>query len=141
MLETARGRVVLEIDTEGAPQTVQTIALAAAGDRYDGVPFHRVVSNFVVQGGDFFRRDGYGGPDVPIRSELTRARFATGAAGVASAGKDTEGVQYFVTHSAQPHLDGRYTVFGHVVSGQDVVDRILQGEVVLQARVERDTRR
>ena len=137
ILETDRGRVVVEMDAEGAPQTVQTVALAAAGGRYDGVPFHRVVSNFVVQGGDFFRRDGYGGPAVPIRSEFTRARFATGAAGIASAGKDTEGVQFFVTHSPQPHLDGRYTVFGHVVSGQDVVDRILQGDAVRRARVER----
>ena len=140
VLETDRGRVVLEMDAEGAPQTVQTIALAAAGGLYDGVPFHRVVSNFVVQGGDFFRRDGYGGPPVPIRSEFTRARFATGAAGIASAGKDTEGVQFFVTHSPQPHLDGRYTVFGHVVQGQDVVDRILQGDTVRRARVERSSR-
>jgi peptidylprolyl isomerase len=138
VLETDRGDVVLEMDAEGAPQTVQTVALAAAGGRYDGVPFHRVVSNFVVQGGDFYRRDGYGGPAVPIRSEFTRARFTTGAAGIASAGKDTEGVQFFVTHSVQPHLDGAYTVFGHVVSGQDVVDQILQGDLVRRARVERE---
>ena len=138
VLETDRGLVVIEMDAEAAPQTVQTVALAAAGGRYDGVPFHRVVSNFVVQGGDFFRRDGYGGPAVPIRSEFTRARFATGAAGIASAGKDTEGVQFFVTHSPQPHLDGKYTVFGHVVSGQDVVDRLLQGDLVRSARIDAD---
>jgi cyclophilin family peptidyl-prolyl cis-trans isomerase/HEAT repeat protein len=138
ILETDRGRVVVEMDTEGAPQTVQTVTLAAAGGRYDGVPYHRVVSNFVVQGGDFYRRDGYGGPPVPIRSEFTRARFATGTAGIASAGKDTEGVQFFVTHSVQPHLDGKYTVFGRVVSGQDVVDRTLQGDLVRRAHVEAD---
>ena len=99
VLDTDRGRVVIEMDAESAPQTVQTIAEAAASGRYDGVPFHRVVSNFVVQGGDFFRRDGYGGPAVPIRSEFTRLPLLTGAAGIASAGKDTEGVQFFVTHS------------------------------------------
>ena len=137
VLDTDRGRVVLELDAESAPQTVQTLALAAAGGRYDGVPFHRVVPNFVVQGGDFFRRDGYGGPPVPIRSEFTRLRFERGTVGIASAGKDTEGVQFFVTHSPQPHLDGRYTAVGQVVQGQSVVDRLLQGDVVRRARIER----
>jgi peptidylprolyl isomerase len=100
---------------------------------YDGVPFHRVVPNFVVQGGDFYRGDGFGGPAVPIRSEFTRLRYTTGTAGMASAGKDTEGVQYFVTHSPQPHLDGRYTAFGRVVVGQDVAGTLRQGDRVLRA--------
>src|SRR5690606_41496919 len=73
--------------------------------------------------------------EVPIRSEFTRLRYATGTAGMASAGKDTEGVQYFVTHSPQPHLDGRYTAFGRVVVGQDVADRLEQGDRVLRAVV------
>ena len=137
VLDTDRGRVVVELDAESAPQTVQTIAVAAASGRYDGVPFHRVVSNFVVQGGDYFRRDGYGGPAVPIRSEFTRLRFAAGTAGIASAGKDTEGVQFFVTHSPQPHLDGHYTAFGRVVAGQEVIDRLLQGDLVRRAHIER----
>ncbi|HEX8299834.1 MAG TPA: peptidylprolyl isomerase, partial [Rubricoccaceae bacterium] len=137
VLDTDRGQVVIEMDAESAPQTVQTIAVAAASGRYDGVPFHRVVSNFVVQGGDYFRRDGYGGPDVPIRSEFTRLRYTTGTAGIASAGKDTEGVQFFVTHSPQPHLDGRYTAFGRVVAGQDVVDRLLQGDLIRRAHIGR----
>jgi peptidylprolyl isomerase len=107
----------------------------AAGGRYNGVPFHRVVPNFVVQGGDHFRRDGYGGPDVPIRSEFNRLRYRTGTAGMASSGKDTEGVQFFLTHSPTPHLDGRYTVFGQVVAGQEVVDALLQGDLLLRARL------
>jgi len=136
VLETDRGRVVIEMDTEAAPQTVQMLTSTASAGDYDGVPFHRVVPNFVAQGGDFFRADGYGGPEVSLRSEFGRARYRTGTVGMASAGKDTEGVQFFVTHSPQPHLDGRYTVVGRVVSGQDVVDRLLPGDRVRRARVQ-----
>ncbi len=137
VLETDRGRVEIEMDAEAAPQTVQLITRTAAGGRYDGVPFHRVVADFVVQGGDYFRRDGFGGPETPIRSEFTRIRYRPGTLGMASSGKDTEGVQFFVTHSDQPHLDGRYTAFGRVVRGQDVIDQILQGDLVRRARVVR----
>ncbi|MGB3542056.1 peptidylprolyl isomerase, partial [Rubrivirga sp.] len=138
VLETDRGEVVIELDTEAAPQTVQRITTAAAGGLYDGVPFHRVVANFVVQGGDYVRRDGYGGPETAIRSEFTRVRYQTGTIGMASSGKDTEGSQYFVTHSPQPHLDGRYTAFGRVLEGQDVIDALLVGDMVRRARVARD---
>jgi peptidylprolyl isomerase len=134
-LFTRHGPVVVELDAEGAPQTVYKLWRTAVRGEYDGVPFHRVVPNFVVQGGDLYREDGFGGPEVPIRSEFTRLRYGTGTAGMASAGKDTEGVQYFFTHSPQPHLDGRYTAFGRVVVGQDVVDALQQGDVVLKATI------
>ena len=135
-LRTDRGEVVLELDTEAAPLTVQTIARTAARGDYDGVPFHRVVSNFVVQGGDYVRADGFGGPGVFLPSEFARVPYERGTVGMASAGKDTEGSQFFITHSMQPHLDGRYTAFGRVVRGIDVVDELLQGDRVLQATVE-----
>jgi peptidylprolyl isomerase len=90
------------------------------------------VPNFVIQGGDVERGDGWGGPGFAIRSELTRIPFDRGAVGMASAGKDTEGSQYFVTHSMQPHLDGRYTAFGRVVSGMNVVDAIQVGDSVVR---------
>jgi peptidylprolyl isomerase len=138
VLQTSAGEVVIEMDPEAAPQTVQAITRAVREGEYDGVPFHRVVPNFVVQGGDTFRRDGYGGPEVPLRSEFSRLRYRTGTVGMASSGKDTEGVQFFVTHSAQPHLDGGYTVFGRVVDGMEVVDALRVGDVILSARVPPD---
>jgi peptidylprolyl isomerase len=134
-LETDRGTVLLQLDTEAAPVTVQAIARNAAAGRYDGVPFHRVVPNFVIQGGDYARGDGFGGPGYFLPSEFTRIPYARGTLGMASAGKDTEGSQFFVTHSMQPHLDGRYTAFGRVGRGQAVVDEIRQGDRVLEARV------
>ena len=136
ILETARGRIVLELDASQAPQTVQTITGFAQNGRYDGVPFHRVVANFVIQGGDVARGDGYGGPDFFLRSAFTRIPYRTGTLGMARAGKDTEGSQFFIAHSMQPHLDGGYTAFGRVVEGQGVVDRILANDVVREARVE-----
>ncbi|MGH7477434.1 MAG: peptidylprolyl isomerase, partial [Longimicrobiales bacterium] len=135
VLATPRGTIVLRLDAEQAPLTTQTITGLAREGRYDGVPFHRVVPNFVIQGGDFARRDGFGGPGFEIRSEFTRIPYRQGTLGMASAGKDTEGSQFFVTHSLQPHLDGAYTAFGVVVSGQDAVDAILEGEPILSASV------
>jgi peptidylprolyl isomerase len=135
VLDTERGRVTLRLDTEQAPLTTQTIARFAEAGRYDGVPFHRVVPNFVVQGGDFARGDGYGGPAFSIRSEFTRLPYRRGTLGMASAGKDTEGSQFFVTHSMQPHLDGRYTAFGTVVEGLDIIDRLVPGDRIATATV------
>ncbi len=139
VLQTEKGTVTLVLDAEEAPLTVQTIAAFADSGRYDGVSFHRVVPNFVIQGGDFARGDGFGGPGWSIPSEFTRIRYATGTLGMASAGKDTEGSQFFITHSMQPHLDGGYTAFGRVTSGQDVVDRILEGDRILRARIRPDS--
>ena len=136
VLETNRGTVTIELDTEQAPQTVQAITRFARSGRYDGVPFHRVVPNFVVQGGDFARQDGFGGPGVFLRTEATRIGHRRGTVGMASAGTDTEGSQFFVSHSMQPHLDGSYTAFGQVTDGMDVVDRLRVDDRIESARVE-----
>jgi peptidylprolyl isomerase len=136
VLETEKGTVTLVLDAEAAPLTVQTIAGFAAEGKYNGVPFHRVVPNFVAQGGDFARQDGFGGPGFSIRSEFTLIPFERGVLGMASSGKDTEGSQFFVTHSAQPHLEGAYTAFGWVEAGMDVVDRLEEEDRVLSARVQ-----
>jgi len=124
VVETNRGTITIQLDTEQAPQTVQAITTFARKGRYDGVPFHRVVPNFVVQGGDFARQDGFGGPDFFLRTEITRIGHRRGTLGMASAGTDTEGSQFFVPHSMQPHLDSGYTAFGTVVDGMDTVDRL-----------------
>ena len=132
-LETTRGTISVELDVESAPQTVETVLRLAAEGRYDGVEFHRVVPNFVIQGGDVEGLGGWGGPGFAIKSELTRIPYDRGTLGMASAGKDTEGSQWFVTHGMQPHLDGRYTAFGRVIDGMNVVDGILVGDRVVRA--------
>ncbi len=134
-LETNRGTVTIALDAEQAPQTVQAITRFAKNGRYDGVPFHRVVPNFVVQGGDFARRDGFGGPGFLLRTEITRRGHRRGTLGMASAGRDTEGSQFFVPHSMQPHLDDGYTSFGEVVEGMDTVDRLRVNDRITTATV------
>ncbi len=136
VLETEKGTVSLALDAESAPLTVQTITGFAREGLYDGVPFHRVVPNFVAQGGDFARQDGFGGPGFTIRSEFTQIPYDRGVMGMASAGKDTEGSQFFITHSMQPHLEGSYTAFGWVVDGMNALDAIEQEDRILAARVE-----
>ena len=132
---TPYGSMLLELYPEEAPFTVWNFLTLARSGRLDGVPFHRVVANFVVKGGDFARGDGWGGPEYAIRSEFTHLRFERGTLGMASAGKDTEGSQYFICHSAQPHLDGRYTAFGRLLEGWEVLDRLLPGDPALQVQV------
>ena len=122
-IETIRGDVIAELYPRIAPFTVMSFLKLAERGYYRGLTFHRVVPNFVIQGGDP-HGDGWGGPGYSIRSEFSPLRYDTGVLGMASAGKDTEGSQFFITQSPQPHLDGRYTIFGRVIGGMDVVDRI-----------------
>lgn len=133
-LLTERGRVVVALSPEEAPLTVDAITRLAEEGRYDGVPFHRVVPNFVAQGGDV-TRSGRESPAPRIRSEFTRIPYLRGVLGMASAGKDTETSQFFLTHSPQPHLDGGYTAFGWVVEGMGVLDRIAPEDQVVRAWV------
>ena len=136
VLETERGTVTLELFPDEAPLTVQTVARLAREGRYDGVPFHRVLPNFMAQGGDVARGDGLGQPGFRIPSELTHHRYVRGTAGMARTDKDTENSQFFIAQSIQPHLDGSYTAFGRVVEGLDVVDAILEADLVVRARIE-----
>ncbi len=135
VLNTDRGEIVIQLDPRTAPFTVSSIDSLTRAGLYDGVNFHRVVRNFVIQGGDFDRRDGLGGPGYRIPTEPAQYTFKRGAAGIASSGQDTEGSQFFITHTWTPHLDGLYTIFGEVIHGMDVVDRIQIGDVVLSAEI------
>jgi cyclophilin family peptidyl-prolyl cis-trans isomerase/HEAT repeat protein len=127
LVETDRGAFTIELLPEDAPLTVDNFVGLARKGYFNGVLFHRVVPNFVIQGGDP-RGDGNGGPGYQIRDEMNTVPYDRGAVGMALSGRDTGGSQWFVTHSPQPHLDGGYTVFGRVVSGMDVVDRIARGD-------------
>jgi peptidylprolyl isomerase len=136
ILETDAGTVVAELNALEAPVTVQSIARRAREGRYDGVPFHRVVPAFMVQGGDYTRGDGTGDPGFRLPTEITTERYLRGTLGMARFDKDSESSQFFIAQSMQPHLDGGYTAFGHVVEGMDVVDRIIEGARVVRVRVE-----
>jgi cyclophilin family peptidyl-prolyl cis-trans isomerase/HEAT repeat protein len=133
-IETARGTIEFELAVLDAPQTAASFIALARKGFFNGVPIHRVVPNFVVQMGDP-RGDGAGSAGYTIRDELNERPFVRGSVGMALSGKDTGGSQFFITHSPQPHLDARYTAFGHVVNGMDVLDRIQQGDVIQRVRV------
>ena len=128
-IHTVRGDLRLELFGADAPITVSNFLALAKSGYYRNTRFHRVVPNFVIQDGDP-RGDGNGGPGYAIRDEMNRHRYERGALGMALSGPDTGGSQYFLTHSPQPHLDGHYTVFGRLVSGFDVLDGIVQGDLI-----------
>src|SRR6185369_1470016 len=117
-----------------APQTVRNFVKLARSGYFDGHPFHRVVPDFVIQDGDP-TGTGSGGPGWSIRCEYNHRRYDAGMVGMALSGKDTGGSQYFITLSPQPHLDGRYTIFGRVTRGLELARRIQQGAQVLKVDV------
>ncbi len=126
-IETERGTIVLALHPWDAPMTVDNFLRLADRRFFDNGRWHRVVPNFVVQDGDP-RGDGIGGPGTTIRDEINRRRYDRGTLGMALAGPDTGGSQFFITLSPQPHLDGGYTVFGHVVTGWNALDQVVQGD-------------
>ncbi len=135
VLTTKKGTFTIDLLPDDAPLTVDNFIRLANSKYFDGLEVHRVVPNFVMQDGDP-RGDGTGGPGWTIRCEVNMVPYGRGTVGMALAGKDTGGSQWFVTHSPQPHLDGGYTVFGQV-SERDmaVVDRIVQGDKILTVRI------
>ncbi|MDQ3019804.1 MAG: peptidylprolyl isomerase [Bacteroidota bacterium] len=136
-LNTNKGEIKIELLPDAAPFTVMNFLKLAEKNFYDGTIFHRVVSNFVIQGGDP-TGTGYGGPGYSIRSEFNPLTYERGMVGMASSGKDTEGSQFFITHSSTPHLDARYTIFGKVVEGMDIVDEIMIGDYIENIKLESD---
>ncbi len=136
ILETSRGTIELELYPQHAPKTVNNFFFLAGEGFYDGVSFHRVISHFMIQGGDP-TGTGRGGPGYRFEDETlgNPLKHETGVISMANAGPNTNGSQFFITHSPQPHLDGRHTVFGKVVKGQSVVDAIRQGDRTLKVEV------
>lgn len=132
-LVTVRGTLVIELNTVDAPLASFRISALVDAKFYDGLTFHRVVPNFVVQGGDP-RGDGWGGPEWTLRDELSVRPFVPGTVGLALSGPDTAGSQLFVTLTRQPHLDGRYPVLGQLVAGLEVAARLRRGDRILRAR-------
>ncbi len=135
IITTEKGAFTIDFFPEEAPLTVDNFIKLARENYFDGVEVHRVVSNFVMQDGDP-RGDGNGGPGWSIRCEINMREFDRGAVGMALSGKDTGGSQWFVAHSPQPHLDGGYTVFGHVNEiGMKVVDNIVRGDKIISVKI------
>jgi len=133
-IDTSKGTIQIELAVIDAPRTVANFIALARKNYFRGVQLHRVVPDFVVQDGDP-RGDGEGGPGYTIRDEINQRPYLRGTVGMALDWADTGGSQFFITHSPQPHLDGRYTVFGQVVSGMDVVDRLQQWDTIERIRV------
>lgn len=133
-IETDKGTIEIEFAVLDAPLTVDNFVTLAKRGFFDGLPVHRVVPNYVIQGGDP-RGDSEGSPGFTIRDEINQALYLRGALGMALDWADTGGSQFFITHSPQPHLDAKYTVFGRVVEGMDVVDRIEPWDVIRRVRI------
>jgi len=135
-MDTNRGVIELELYPQYAPVTVNNFIFLVNEGFYDGVKFHRVISNFVIQGGDP-TGTGSGGPGYRFEDEVKNnpLKHETGVISMANAGPNTNGSQFFITHSPQTHLNGKHTVFGKVVSGMDVVNSIRQGDQMTTVKV------
>ncbi|MBW3583212.1 MAG: peptidylprolyl isomerase [Euryarchaeota archaeon] len=144
VMETDKGTMTIELFAKDAPKTVENFVMLANKGFYDGLRFHRVIPDFMVQGGCPHSkkkgdpRAGTGGPGHHIKCETkgNPRRHGRGFLSMAHAGKDTGGSQFFITHSPQPHLDKVHTVFGHVVEGIDVVDKIRQWDEIRSVKIQ-----
>jgi cyclophilin family peptidyl-prolyl cis-trans isomerase len=134
IVHTRHGRFEIHLDIVESPLASTSFMELARRGFYNGLPFHRVVPGFVVQGGDP-RGDGSGGPGYTLRCEIGQRFYGRGAVGMALAGKDTGGSQFFVAQSPQPHLDGGYTIFGRVTAGMEVVDQIRPGDLIEKVEI------
>ncbi len=134
--ETTRGTIVCELFAEDAPATVNNFVFLAREGFYDGTVFHRVIDNFMVQGGDP-TGTGRGGPGYRFADELKNnpRRHKVGSLSMANAGPNTNGSQFFITHIVTDWLDGKHTVFGQVLSGQDVVNAVKQGDTLKKVTI------
>jgi peptidyl-prolyl cis-trans isomerase B (cyclophilin B) len=135
--DTARGKIVCDLFADAAPKTVNNFVFLAREGFYDGTAFHRVIADFMVQGGDP-TGTGRGGPGYRFEDETkgNPHKHQVGSLSMANAGPNTNGSQFFITHVVTNWLDGKHTVFGQVRSGQDVVDSIRQGDALKSVTIE-----
>jgi len=136
-VETDKGTIELELYDEQAPETVANFEKLANDGFYDGLTFHRVIPDFMVQAG-CPKGTGTGGPGYTFPDEKSALKLkhdSPGTLSMANAGPDTNGSQFFITHVACPWLDGKHAVFGKVTSGQDVVDAIAQGDKMTKVSI------
>lgn len=136
VMHTTSGVIELDLYAEHAPKTVNNFVFLAEQGFYDGVTFHRVIANFMIQGGDP-TGSGSGGPGYRFEDETIGNPLGheTGVISMANAGPNTNGSQFFITHGPTPHLNGKHTVFGKVTKGQDVVDAVKQGDTMTKVEV------
>ncbi len=133
-IKTNKGTIIVELFDKDAPGTVENFTKLINDGFYNGLTFHRVIDNFVIQGG-CPRGDGTGGPGYTIKCEINSKKHERGSLSMAHAGKDTGGSQFFICHSPQAHLDGKHTVFGKVSQGLEVVDAIRARDVMEEVKV------
>lgn len=135
-MNTTKGKIEIELYPEHAPKTVNNFVFLAKEGYYDGILFHRVINDFVIQGGDP-TGTGRGGPGYKFEDEFKNnpLKHERCVISMANAGPNSNGSQFFITHSPQPHLNGKHTVFGKVKNGQEVVDLIVQGDKMEQVTV------
>lgn len=134
VIETHEGKIVLDLDFKSAPNTVANFVELANKGFYKGLLFHRVIPGFMIQGGDP-EGTGKGGPGYTIDDEFSNLKHDTGVISMANRGPNTNGSQFFITQTPQHHLDGKHTVFGKVLEGQDVVCRIESNDPILNITI------
>ena len=134
IMETSKGTINLDLFEQDAPNTVANFVKLSKEGFYDGLNFHRVIPNFMIQGG-CPEGTGTGGPGYKIKCEINENRHQAGSLSMAHAGKDTGGSQFFICHEAQPHLDGIHTVFGKT-EDMDVVNKIEKGDEIVSVKIE-----
>ena len=130
-IKTAKGDIVLELYPKDAPATVNNFVSLARKGFYNGLTFHRVIPGFMAQGGDP-NGDGTGGPGYTFQDEFSQRKHVTGALSMANSGPNTNGSQFFICYAPQPHLDGKHTVFGQCTEGMDVLNKLVNGDRIIE---------
>ena len=134
-IETEKGKLVLDLFAKDVPKTVNNFVFLAREGFYDGVTFHRVIADFMAQGGDP-TGTGAGGPGYKFEDEFTGHKHREGTLSMANAGPNTNGSQFFITYAPQPHLNHHHSVFGQLIKGMDVLKKLKNGDTMVKVTIE-----